>query len=511
MKRLDPHPFAELLPMMSDAEYASLKADIAANGQADPILTFEGKILDGRNREKACFELNVKPKIEKFAGDGPAAINLVYSRANHRNMNESQKAAAAVNFLPHFEAAAKDRMAQGVEKMPHPVSKPKHVSGKTLEQWRARLNQTGREEMERRFKLHCPWAPSDLRDFKMSDMQASILKSMFGDDSPSPVAGKARDFAGQLFGVSGRYVQEAKRIKDADSKLFQSIFEGRETVSRAKALLARSVKTAHAKATAKSFRVIDPSLCDIITGDAVKEMRKLPRTKFRLAFVDPPYNLGFKYLDDPTRDDLSPDEYIQLTRECIGEIDELLTPDGTLCWMIPEEHVAMVRMVLAEFGFNVRRLIVWHESFGQNGKNNFGRTCRFIWYATKSKNEFVFDAGSILVESKRATIYGDKRAMPDGKVPDALWDFSRVAGTFSERIPDDGIPTQLPVELVKRAVRCFTEIGDSVLDPFGGTGTTARAALSCGRKCTTIERSKKYASIIRRELQRMSKPTEGKG
>jgi hypothetical protein len=41
--------------------------------------------------------------------------------------------------------------------------------------------------------------------------------------------------------------------------------------------------------------------------------------------------------------------------------------------------------------------------------------------------------------------------MPGGKVLDALWDFSRVCGTFDERIKDPGIPTQLPEELVKRA------------------------------------------------------------
>jgi ParB-like chromosome segregation protein Spo0J len=55
---LVPHELANLLPMQSASEFANLKADIAANGLLQPIWLFEGRILDGRNRYRACRELN---------------------------------------------------------------------------------------------------------------------------------------------------------------------------------------------------------------------------------------------------------------------------------------------------------------------------------------------------------------------------------------------------------------------------------------------------------------------
>jgi DNA modification methylase len=293
-------------------------------------------------------------------------------------------------------------------------------------------------------------------------------------------------------------------IFERDPKLFQEVFDGRLPVTRAKRIVHQNIRRDQARAVARSGRLVHPDECMIIVGDAVKESEKLPRGKFRLIFEDPPYNLGFAYDADPTRDQLSPAKYLDMIRRTVQQGAELLTPDGTYCLMICEEWVVDFGLILREAGLHVRRLIVWHESFGQAGHNNFGRTCRFIWYAVKNPDKFVFDAASILTESKRSTVYADKRAMPNGKVPDALWDFSRIAGTFSERMPDAGIPTQLPIDLVKRAVRCFTEVGDSVLDRFGGTGTTARAAIQCGRKCVTVERSKRYAAIIKRELLRMS-------
>ncbi|MBC8106247.1 MAG: DNA modification methylase [Anaerolineae bacterium] len=437
--KLKPHKFAEMLPMMSEPEFESLKADIAANGQRDPIELFHGDILDGRNRYRAVLELKLRPITRKFKGTDADAIALVYSRANHRNMTDTQKACAAVNFLPHFEDLAKSRMSEG---------------GK------------GKE--------------------------------------PIPTHSQSRDLAGGLFGVSGRYVSDARVLFERNAKLFRECFEGKQVITRAIREVKRADRVQQAKAASLSGRAFKAEDFSVIVGDAVKKMTTLPRGKFRLIFTDPPYNFKFKYLDDPTRDDLSPTKYYNMIRRVVQEGRELLTMDGTLCLMMPEEHVIESGQIIKDAGLFIRRLIVWHESFGQAGKFNFGRTCRFIWYATKHASSFMFDAASILTESKRTTIYNDKRANPDGKVPDALWDFSRLCGTFDERLPDPGIPTQLPVALVTRAVKCFTEVGDSILDPFGGTGTTARAALRAGRKCVLIERSPRYAEIIKRELLRMS-------
>src|SRR2546421_543823 len=100
MKHLKPHKFAELLPFGSDAEFGALLDDIDAHGQREPIDLFEGQILDGRRRYAAMRKLKRKPITRKFNGSELDAVRFVYSKAVHRNMNDTQKACSALKFLP---------------------------------------------------------------------------------------------------------------------------------------------------------------------------------------------------------------------------------------------------------------------------------------------------------------------------------------------------------------------------------------------------------------------------
>jgi hypothetical protein len=95
---LEPHPFSAQLPMMSKEELESLTADIRENGQKEPILLFEGKILDGRNRYKACLKAGVEPLTEKFIGTREEAKSLsISNNLVRRHLTASQKAMVLVN------------------------------------------------------------------------------------------------------------------------------------------------------------------------------------------------------------------------------------------------------------------------------------------------------------------------------------------------------------------------------------------------------------------------------
>ena len=63
------HPAADAFPMMDDPHYGELRDDIERNGQIDPITVQDGKILDGRNRYKACIELGIEPSTREHDGD----------------------------------------------------------------------------------------------------------------------------------------------------------------------------------------------------------------------------------------------------------------------------------------------------------------------------------------------------------------------------------------------------------------------------------------------------------
>jgi DNA modification methylase len=122
----------------------------------------------------------------------------------------------------------------------------------------------------------------------------------------------------------------------------------------------------------------------------------------------------------------------------------------------------------------------------------------------KDPTEAYFDGDSIRVPSARQTKYRDKRANPLGKIPGDVWEFSRVCGTFSERVND--VPTQLPEKLVHRMISCSTALDDPILDLFSGSGTISSVAKSLGRESVAFEINPSYADIARARLSKVAPP-----
>lgn len=92
------HPLADIFPMIAEADLKVLAADIAANGQVEPILLLEGKVLDGRNRQAACGLAGADPVYAEFTGADP--LSFVLSKNLHRrHLSESQRAIAAAMIV----------------------------------------------------------------------------------------------------------------------------------------------------------------------------------------------------------------------------------------------------------------------------------------------------------------------------------------------------------------------------------------------------------------------------
>ena len=104
------HPIANILPMMRAEEFTAFKEDIRVHGQQEPIWTYEGHIIDGRNRFVACQELGLEPKYREWTGSGSPVSFVVSVNQHRRHLTQSQKAAAAVGFLPLLEEEARARL-----------------------------------------------------------------------------------------------------------------------------------------------------------------------------------------------------------------------------------------------------------------------------------------------------------------------------------------------------------------------------------------------------------------
>src|SRR5260221_6000229 len=106
---LSVHESAALFPMLNDAELDDLAADIARHGQLEPIVTFEDKILDGRNRLEACRRAQVEPRFRALdTCDSPTHF-VISANLHRRHLTPMLRATCAVDALPLFAAEARIR------------------------------------------------------------------------------------------------------------------------------------------------------------------------------------------------------------------------------------------------------------------------------------------------------------------------------------------------------------------------------------------------------------------
>ena len=117
---LEDHPIAAIFPLLEGVALAEMATSIRANGLRVPIRLYEGKILDGRNRYRACVAAGVTPTTSSFKGDAAEAIALVWdSNRIRRHLNPSQAAVAdakrekALKVYGPVREAAKDRQEEG--------------------------------------------------------------------------------------------------------------------------------------------------------------------------------------------------------------------------------------------------------------------------------------------------------------------------------------------------------------------------------------------------------------
>ncbi len=268
-------------------------------------------------------------------------------------------------------------------------------------------------------------------------------------------------------------------------------------------------------------------------ADCLEGLASLGAESVDLAFADPPFNIGYAYDQYDDRQDRA--SYLDWSRRWIGAVYRVLKPDGAFWLAIGDEYAAELKLIaqntlpglsIGDAGFHCRSWVIWYYTFGVHCNRKFTRSHAHLFHFVKDPKRFTFNGDGVRVPSARQLVYADKRANPKGRVPDDtwlipphvpdafalrpqdiphgfqpdddVWCFSRVAGTFRERQGWHGC--QMPEQLLGRILRACSNMGDCVLDPFTGTGTTLVVAKKLGRQFVGFEVSDNYANEARKRL-----------
>ncbi len=245
-------------------------------------------------------------------------------------------------------------------------------------------------------------------------------------------------------------------------------------------------------------------------GECVDVMNALPSGAARLIIADPPY---YNVQTATTWDTawVSPEDYLQWSIRWVEAARRLLAPDGLL-YIFGQpgkrEHVFVHLISLLAKAMSFHDLIAWDRVVGYNERSD-SFTPQFemilaLRHPGCDKPYFDKDAVRVPYDEKTiATYLKDKRYkdpvarekhLRSGRYATNILRVPSLKGISKEKA---GHPSQKPIALIDMLVRCSSAPGDTVLDPFLGSGTTALAAHQAGRKWIGIEKNPGYNAITR--------------
>lgn len=222
-----------------------------------------------------------------------------------------------------------------------------------------------------------------------------------------------------------------------------------------------------------------------------------------LSFADPPYNIGIKYKDDPIMDALTENQYRYWCEQVMRKMASITKKGGMLFWLCPAEHGHWIWKTTLRFGRLLHgKPIIWHERFSQYQQKKLTSDYRLLFpmIVGGSHKSNTFNPDAIREESVRQQM-GDKRANPAGRAPGHVWTVSRLQGNHGSRV--DWHPAQLSPVPLTRIVQGWTNMGDTVLDAFAGSGSMGVVCQGLGRNFVGVEQSALYCDKIKQRIEGM--------
>jgi adenine-specific DNA-methyltransferase len=246
------------------------------------------------------------------------------------------------------------------------------------------------------------------------------------------------------------------------------------------------------------------------------KLKEKESPQFNLTVTSPPYNIGKEY-----ETTMKPEAYVNWCREWI-QLIHALTKDNGAFWLnlgymaLPNRGkcVPISYLIWEVVPFFLIQEVVWNYGAGVACKKYLSpRNEKLLWYV-KNQDEYVFNLDEIRdsdVKYPNQRKKGVLKCNPNGKNPTDVWTIPKVtsggARSSQERTEH---PAQFPMKLIERVIKCSSNEGDLLLDPFMGSGSSAEVAIKLKRKVIGFEIKKEYCDIIVNRIKPMDLRIEPK-
>lgn len=261
----------------------------------------------------------------------------------------------------------------------------------------------------------------------------------------------------------------------------------------------------------------EPTHHKLILGDA-RELSFIPDTSVHLVITSPPYWTLKRYEDNPEQMGHMADYEVFLDEleKVWKHVFRVLVPGGRLVCVVGDvclsrrnnngRHVVVplhadICVRCRKLGFDNLNPIIWHKIANANYEVSNGS--KFLGKPYEPNAIIKNDIEFILMQRKpggyRKPTEKQRQQSRIDKKDFSKWfqQFWNISGASTRQHP-----APFPLELAHRLVRMFSFVGDTVLDPFAGTGTTMLAAMKCGRNSIGLDIEPKYAKQAMQRLQK---------
>ena len=242
---------------------------------------------------------------------------------------------------------------------------------------------------------------------------------------------------------------------------------------------------------------VPPDILDTIQCASSEDLSSLPDDAIHLVVTSPPYNARKEYDQD-----LTLGEYLSMLDKVWSEIFRVLVPGGRACINIANLgrkpylplHSFIIEQMLA-VGFLMRGEIIWDKAASASPSTAWGS-----WLS--ASNPVLRDVHEYILVFCKAGFQRPKGMRVNTIQKEDFLAWTRSVWAFQAvQARQIGHPAPFPVELPHRCIQLYTYLGDIVLDPFAGSGTTCVAAAQDGRHYIGYEIDQDYCSLAEARLR----------